>query len=55
MALFRRGLPPIDPHIEADKVVKETGHQREEWFKLLGFHLDHQANHRLVEKAHQVE
>jgi hypothetical protein len=35
MALFRRGLPPIDPHIEADKVVKETGHQREEWFKLL--------------------
>ena len=35
MALFRRGLPPIDPHIEADKVLKETGHQREEWFKLL--------------------
>ena len=35
MALFRRDLPPIDPHIEADKVVKETGHQREEWFKLL--------------------
>jgi hypothetical protein len=35
MAIFRRGLPPIDPHIEADKVVKETGHQREEWFKLL--------------------
>jgi hypothetical protein len=35
MAIFRRALPPIDPHIEADKVVKETGHQREEWFKLL--------------------
>jgi len=35
MALFKRGLPPIDPHIEADTVVKETGHQREEWFKLL--------------------
>ena len=35
MAIFRRGLPPIDPHIEADKVLKETGHQREEWFKLL--------------------
>jgi hypothetical protein len=35
MAIFRRDLPPIDPHIEADKVVKETGHQREEWFKLL--------------------
>ena len=35
MALFKRGLPPIDPNIEADTVVKETGHQREEWFKLL--------------------
>jgi hypothetical protein len=35
MALFKRGVPPIDPHIEADTVVKETGHQREEWFKLL--------------------
>ncbi len=35
MALFKRDLPPIDPNIEADKVVKETGHQREEWFALL--------------------
>jgi hypothetical protein len=35
MALFRKGLPPMDPHIEADTVLKETGHQREEWFKLL--------------------
>jgi hypothetical protein len=35
MAIFKRGLPPVDPHIEADKVLKETGHQREEWFKLL--------------------
>lgn len=35
MALFRKGLPPVDPHIEADKVLKETGHKREQWFKLL--------------------
>lgn len=35
MALFKRDLPPVDPFIEADKVLKETGHQREEWFKLL--------------------
>jgi hypothetical protein len=35
MALFRREMPPIDPYIEAHLVVKETGHQREEWFKLL--------------------
>jgi hypothetical protein len=35
MALFKRDLPPIDPNIEAVTVVKETGHQREEWFALL--------------------